>query len=62
MVILEIGNKTKKMEKVHIFIRMDKNIKANGQKIKNLDKETITIKMGISTKVNYLISCRWLER
>jgi hypothetical protein len=62
MVILEIGSKTKKMEKAHIFIRMDKNIKDNGQKIKNLDKETIIIKMGTSIKVTHFILCRWLER
>jgi hypothetical protein len=38
------------MEKAHIFILTDKNMKANGLRIKNADKATIIIRTGIFIK------------
>lgn len=47
MDILVIGNKTRKTARDHIYILMDKSMRVNGQRIKNVEPALITIKMGM---------------
>lgn len=47
MVILGNGDKIKRMEGVHIFIQMEKDMKAAGSKTKKKAKAYIDIEMGM---------------